>query len=403
MKLPPWSLAHDPLAILVLILAGGFSIFAKKRFGPYPDLPIYLLYGILIGPVLHLVHLSVHGPVNTALILGAVLILYEGGRGLSRTTLRRVLGSVARLAVWGWIITAAVITVASHDLFHAPWGLAALLAIVVSNTDPATVIPIMSNIAIREDVKTTMEAESAFNDVVSAVATGIAFTLLIPLGSSSATLSSIGDASIHVGEGFVIGALMGAIGHWMGRHGDRLGLAAYLVPPLGAYLLASLFGANVYLAGFIAGLSVGHTGTVPTINAAWRESIGGLSRVIVFVLLGASFPLTAIPAHWGFALGISGILIIVARPLAILGSLGRLIPKLWHLRELGLMMWVRETGAVSAVLAVQVADRFPNWSSTVLAVVFTTVLVTIGLQVPTTQYVAKRLGLLESDDSEREL
>lgn len=393
MNMPHWSLAHQPLTIIVLVLAGGLPIFAKKRFGPYPDLPIFLLFGILIGPVSHLVSLSLHGVVSTLLILGAVLILYEGGRGLSPHILREVMGSVARLAVWGWLITAAVITGSTHWLFHAPWSVAALIAIVIANTDPATVIPIMSDASVRDQVRTTMEAESAFNDPVSAIAVGAAITLLTQGGSASATLGAVGAAGINIIIGSVVGGLMGLIGHIMGRHGDRLGLLAYLAPPLGAYFVAHLLGGNVYLAGFIAGLAIGHGSNVPSIHRTWRESVGGLSRIMVFVLLGASFPLRVIPSHWLLALGVSGVLIVVARPLTVLGSLGSLTGKLWRPRELGLMMWVRENGAVSAVLGAQVAYQFPAWSGTMLAVVFTTILMTVGLQVPTTPYVARKLGL----------
>lgn len=396
MKMPPWSLAHEPLTILVVVLAGCVGIFAKKRFGPYPDLPIYLFFGILIGPVLHLVSLSLSGTVSNILILGAVLILYEGGRGLAPNILREVIGSVARLAIIGWMITAAVITLAAHFLFHVPWGLASLLAIVVANTDPATVIPIMSELAIREEIKTTMEAESAFNDPVSAVATGIALTLLAKSGASSATIGAAAAAALHIVEGFLIGGLMGVVGHLMGRHADRLGMVSYLVPPLGAYLLASWLGGNVYLAGFVAGIAIGHGGGVPTISEEWRQSVSGLSRIAVFVFLGASFPLSVIPAHWALAVGLTLFLIVVARPLTVYGSLGGLRGRLWHSRELGLMTWVRESGAVSAVLGAQVAERFPASSGTVLAVVFTAILVTVGLQVPTTPYLARRLGLLEN-------
>lgn len=393
MSLPPWSLAHQPLTVVVLIMAGSLGIFLKKRFGPYPDLPIYLLFGILIGPVLHLVNLSLTGSVSTILIVGAVLILYEGGRGLSPATLREVIGSVVRLAVWGWFLAAVVIALAAHWLFHASWGLAAVLAIVVSNTDPATVIPIMSGIPIRDEVKTTMEAESAFNDPVSAVATGIALTLLTQAGSAGSAVSAVGLAALRIVEGFVIGGLMGLVGHLMGRHGDRLGLVAYLVPPAGAYFLAHVLGANVYLAAFIAGLGVGRGGSVPTISHEWRRSVSGLSRIMVFVFLGAAFPLSAIPAHWAIAAGLAVILVVIARPITVLGSLGTLAGGFWNMRELGLMMWVRETGAVSAVLAAQVADHFHQWSGIVLAVAFATILITVGLQVPTTPYLARRLGL----------
>lgn len=404
MNFVPWSPFSDPLAILVLVLAGGLAIFSKGRFGPYPDLPVFLLYGLLIGPILHLVILRPDGIVTIGLTLGAVFILFEGGRGLSSGMLENVFLSIARLAGWGWLITATLITLGAHFLFQAPWALSMLLAVIIANTDPTAVIPIMSGIAIRGQIKTTLEAESAFNDVLSSVAIGVMVTLFTEATSSFASLSTaIGIAFLHIGEGIMVGILMGALGHLLGRRSERWGLLSYVIAPLGCYALLSAIGGNVYLGGFIAGITIRSLGPTPTVDPLWRTSLGGLARIIVFVLLGASFPLAAIATHWVLALGLTVLLIVIARPLTILGSLGTLIPRVWTLRELSFMMWVRETGAVSAVLAAQVAHQFPQWGHLVLAVALMTVMITIGIQVPTTPYWAQRLNILEPPQSPEEM
>ncbi|HBQ95969.1 MAG TPA: hypothetical protein DD856_13850, partial [Sulfobacillus sp.] len=118
--------------------------------------------------------------------------------------------------------------------------------------------------------------------------------------------------------------------------------------------------------------------------------ISTLARITVFTWLGLIMPIAVLRTHWPLALGVPFILMFAARPLTVIGSVGWI--RQWHPKERLFMMWVRETGAISAVLAVQTGTLFPQWRPLIWAIVFSSILVTVGIQAPSSRFLARILG-----------
>lgn len=369
---------------------------------PMPDVPFLLAFGVILGPVLHVLAVSLANPLTQRVItLGAALVLFQGGLGVGTAVLKHAWRSITLLSTVGVLVTAGVMTVCGHLLLGLPWAIAALLAVTVSNTDPATVISVLNQIGIAPLLRQTAEAESAFNDAVSSVLTMMLLALPVHSG-----WSVLGWFSRHLVEKVLlslsVGIGVGAVFHVIVRGLPRGASAAPLaLAGLVSYGLAHPMGASGYMAAFIAGITLGNAQRVLTRNSpGWEPpTIDGLvliSRILIFVVLGAAFPLNGLVHYGGQTLIFTGILMAVARPLTVLFSLGPDRRVRWRPNEMAFMVWIRETGVVSAVLAVRVALQRPSYRHDILLEVFGTILITVLLQSSTTSWMAEKLNVVQS-------
>jgi cell volume regulation protein A len=67
----------------------------------------------------------------------------------------------------------------------------------------------------------------------------------------------------------------------------------------------------------------------------------------------------------------------------------------WSFAELLFMCWTRETGVIPAALAGLLLGIKAPGAQTIASVTFIAILMTILIQAPTTQWLGRRLGLLE--------
>ncbi len=370
------------------IMVAGLIINRLLKKIPIPDVPFYLLFSILMGPVLGLVS----PPRDSAaalngLSLAAGVILFQGGANIPFPDLRRLWVSISALATLGVAVASLIMALAIHFIWALPWALTAMIAVVIANTDPATVIPVFSRIAIEPKIRITMEAESAFNDTMSAVITSFLLASLLPTAHIAGTLAlSVGQILLGLAVGWSLGYFAGALRQRL----HRLSFLADITAPVVPYLLALASGGNGYIAAFSAGLAWRFRQRQP-VHPMMVDRVATLARVGIFTWLGLAVPLSPLRAHWPLALGSTLILMFVARPLTVLASVGWI--KEWRPKERLLMMWVRETGAISAVLAIQVGTQFPHWRSLIMAVVFATIVITVAAQAPTTGLFARILRL----------
>src|SRR6516165_10402687 len=144
-----------------LILAVGTvaGLFAQKT--KIPDVAVFLLAGMLIGPqALGLIDIKADSALYQILLLfGASYILFDGGASLRFHVMKQV-----------WI-TIIIIATAAHFVLGVPWIVAALLGATLASTDPATLVPIFRQVRVRDRVAQTVMSESAFNDAMGAIVT----------------------------------------------------------------------------------------------------------------------------------------------------------------------------------------------------------------------------------------
>lgn len=193
------------IAIIGIIL-GRISEVIKM-----PDVILYLIAGIIIGPsVLNIINMGSF-PIENNLILtfGSAFILYEGGREINLKILNKVKISVGMLATMGVIISTLVVGVFAGRIFSIDIMTALLLGAVIASTDPAALIPVFKQVTIKDKIKQTVVSESAFNDAVGAI---VVSTLLLIVSSGNFNpVDSLKELLTSTVVGIGIGILIGYI------------------------------------------------------------------------------------------------------------------------------------------------------------------------------------------------
>src|SRR5215831_19786442 len=160
------ELAKHTLLSCGLMLAIGTIAGLLAQKIKIPDIPVFLIVGMVIGPqVLGLIDIKAGSALNQIILLfGASYILFDGGASLRFDVLKKVWITIVALATVGVVITAAVTASVAHAVLDIPWIIALLLGAVIASTDPATLVPIFRQVRIRDRVAQTVMSESAFND-----------------------------------------------------------------------------------------------------------------------------------------------------------------------------------------------------------------------------------------------
>jgi cell volume regulation protein A len=122
-----------------------------------------------------------------------------------------------------------------------------------------------------------------------------------------------------------------------------------------------------------------------------------IMRLFIFILLGTQVDFTAVGRHWQAAASIVVVLMLVARPLTVFLCALPDRRARWSFAEMLFMCWTRETGVIPAALAGLLLGTEAPGAHLIAAVIFVAILMTILIQAPTTQWLARKLGLLEKD------
>ncbi|MCD1259766.1 sodium:proton antiporter [Paenibacillus athensensis] len=398
---------HVDQVLLLLILIFGVGMFSGKLASwlKLPDVALFMIAGIVVGRGFHWVSETSTSFTNQfILIMGSALILFDGGRNIRLSGLRRVWVTIALLSVPGVLVTCAIVAVIAHWLLGLPWLLALLLGAIICSTDPATLIPVFKQVRIRTKVRETVESESAFNDATGSILT---FSLLAAvLGTEHIT---IGAGIVRFAEtalgGLAVGCVIGLVLTYITAH-LKLGFLrdyatiAMIVTALGAYLAGEWLHVSGFMATFTAGLIWGNAGTFKLDMqdklhemSHFSENITVIMRMLIFILLGSQVDFAALWKYGWASLGIIVVFMFVARPLTVLICTLPDRRAKWTWNEIVFMFWVRETGVIPAALSGLAAGLGVPHSDIIASVTFMAVLLTIVFQASSTAWVARKLGL----------
>jgi cell volume regulation protein A len=142
---------------------------------------------------------------------------------------------------------------------------------------------------------------------------------------------------------------------------------------------------------YIVGLFLGNTAApMRQTRIHFHEGLAYLSQVVLFIVLGLLvFPSELAPIAWS-ALGLTAILVLLARPLAVVVSI---TPFRYSWREQVFVSWAGLRGAVPIVLATFALSAGVAGSDTIFNAVFFVVLVSALLQTVTLDPLARWLGV----------
>lgn len=352
-----------------------------------PDIVLFLLLGMIARPfVWQMLGLPPTSPaVRLGLLLGAAVLVFEGGRSVEHAALREVYAGGALLATIGVFVSFIVVAAASRLAFPMPWATALAAGAILAGTDPASVGPLLTEVRVVARLKDLLLLESAANDATSAALTA---SLLGGLGAPAAFALRLVWQLL---AGTLFGGIVGLVLRRVPESGRRRALLS-APAALATYGMASLAQASGFMATFVAGASGGARPGAgdPTLRLA------RVVRAAVFIALGATLNLGLLGQSLQPSLLVALALLLVARPLSVLTLLLDR-PRRWTLREIAFAAWVRETGVLPAALAAAYTASGAPGARDVTALVFMTVLLTLVVQAGTARRAAALLGLLRPD------
>ncbi len=391
-------------AFNLLLLAGGLLVFTSLLAGVLsarlglPFLLVFLLAGMFVG---------IDGPLgvrfdnaqisawvgNTAL----AMILLEGGISTRMQTFRAGIKPALVLATLGVTLTAAIVGAAAVVVLNVDWRLGLLLGAIVGSTDAAAVFSVLRQAGVRvsERVSATLELESGLNDPV-------AVFLVLALIASIKSDAGLGDAGLLLLRQIGFGAAIGLLGAWgvawllrklplTAEHGGVLSLII-VSAGMAVFAASSLIEGSGFLAIYLFGLRV-RSRAEPAAHAASSalDGFAWAAQAVMFLLLGLLVSPRDMLQSIGPTLAIAGVLIFIARPLAVWLCL---MPLGFGHRQRLFIGWVGLRGAVPIVLALfPMMEKVPD-SYRFFNVAFAVVIASLLLQGTTLGWVAKWLGVV---------
>jgi potassium/hydrogen antiporter len=405
------EIAKHALLSCGLILAIGTVAALLARKIRIPDVAVFLIAGIAIGPqALGLIDIKADSALNQIILLfGASYILFDGGTSLRFKVLKQVWITIVVIATVGVIITAVITGFAAHYILGVPLVVGLLLGATLASTDPATLVPIFRQVRIRDRVAQTVMSESAFNDAMGAIVTFGVLAVAMGTGEFSFT-SSLVDLLKQSVVGIAAGLALGYLAALLIAHERWALLAEYapvvtLVAVIGAYFAADGLQASGFMAVFVFGIALGNKESFGfEMKAGEAQKLDEyilatafIMRVFIFILLGAQVDFTLISKSWLGGVAVVTVLMLVARPATVFLCALPDRRARWSFAEMLFMCWTRETGVIPAALAGLLLGMKAPGAQMIASVTFIAILMTILIQAPTTEWLGRRLGLLETN------
>jgi len=348
------------LTIENILLVGSILLFisiivgkTSYKFG-VPTLLLFLAIGMLAGSD-GIGGIYFDNP-QMAQFIGIIalnFILFSGGLDTNWNSVKPILREGILLSTLGVLLTALslgtfVWLITDFTIYESM-----LLGSIVSSTDAAAVFSILrsKSLALKSNLRSTLELESGSNDPMAYVLTIVFLTLVINQDKSLVSIIPLFFQQMILGGifGFVFGKLSKYIINRIKL--DFEGLYPVLVIALMfvTFSATDFVGGNGFLSIYICAVYLGNKDIIHKKSILkMYDGLAWLMQIILFLTLGLLvFPSQIIP-FIGIGLLISLFLIVVARPIGVFLSL---IFFKMKLRRRFYISWVGLRGAVPIVFA----------------------------------------------------
>lgn len=361
-----------------------------------------LITGILVGPASGLLDPdALLGDLLFPLVsLAVAVILFEGSLTLNLGELRGHGHTVSRLVTWGALITAVVSALTAHWLLGLSWGMASVLGALLVVTGPTVVLPLLKTLRAKESLSRILRWEGILIDPVGAIGAVLVYEFVV--------IGAAGDPFTHTlalfGFTLVIGFGLGGAGgylwgcvlrhHWLPRQLHSFGT---LMVMLALFTLSNqLFHESGLLTVTVMGAWLANMKRVPTEPIIeFKETLTVLLISGLFILLAARLRLDQLALLGWPAWAYLGVLMLVARPLAVwFCTLGSGL----DLRERALLAWISPRGivaaAVASLFALKLEEQGVEGAEMLVPVTFLVIIATVVIQSLLSRPIARALGVM---------
>lgn len=334
-------------------------------------------------------------------LIALAVILFSGGIETKMRLFQVAIVPSGMLATIGTLINMGAIGLAAWWLTPLDLLRSLLLGAVLASTDAAAIFSSLKGRGLPSRLRGIVETESGTNDPIA-----LLMTLALAVATSTGEVDVPGlvvGIVIQLALGAVTGVVLARLLVWVINH---LRLEAYGLYPILAlsgglliYAVTNLLGGNGFLAAYCAGLVVGNSRLAHRHSiATFTEALAWGSQILMFMMLGLLvFPERLLPAL-GVSLAVTAVVLFVARPLAVFGTLGLLRGLslgryAFSVAERTLLSWAGLKGAVPIILAIIPLRFGVPGAEFIFNVVFVVVIVGTVIQGFSLGPLAQRLGL----------
>jgi NhaP-type Na+/H+ or K+/H+ antiporter len=315
--------------VMVLIFAGtllaAVLVSGLAQRSVLSTAILFLGVGFVMGKgVLVLTPITPDDPlIDQLATLALFSVLFTDGMRANLRDLSSAWRLPGRALFLGFPLTLVLTGLLAHQLLGLPWPEAFLLGAVLSPTDPVFAAAIVGRDEVPIRLRRLLNVESGLND-------GLALPIVLVL------LNIIGGTQVQVDatfESLALGVGLGIVVPGILLRFERIELfsPATTYEPLNAFglgllifALGSLLNANLFLAAFMAGITIVTVG--PEVRDAFHgfgELITELLKLSALLVFGALISTRFIGAHIQWTGYLFAFLVLVAvRPLALAIALG---------------------------------------------------------------------------------
>jgi CPA1 family monovalent cation:H+ antiporter len=395
------AIAGGPLAVVSLVLGLSFvgAILSDKLKASYTTIMI------IIG--LALSFLRITGELGSiafdkTVILGLVVppLIFEAAMRTRFENFRAVQKTVISLAIFGVVISAFVSGFVLTALSGLPLAVALMFGVIVSPTDPVSVVNLLKRVRAPEKLTTILETEAYFNNATPVILYGIAASL---------SFSPVRDVSMFaytLGGGVIVGLAVSGVAELLHKLiTEPLAETAFTIAVMyGSYVFAETLGMSGLIAVPIAGLYMGNRTMRTAMSEETRTTMTKFWEIVTFMATSFAFLLLGLKVD--FSLLVTFFPLIVAAFLVILiARLVSVYPIVWFTQLLGERIptsWTKVLavaglrGAVSVALALSLPEG--KFKDAIVAMTFGVALLSLVVQAEILQAYLKRVDLHESHD-----
>ncbi|MEO7063691.1 MAG: sodium:proton antiporter [Dokdonella sp.] len=386
-----------------------FSALAALGFGAQwlawrvrlPAILFLLLIGLVLGPGLGWLNPETAlGPFLFPFIsLGVAIILFEGSLTLRFDELAGVGGTVLRLVSVGALLTLVILAAAGHWIAGLPWPMAALFGALTCVTGPTVVVPMLRSVRPNSRIANVLRWEGIIIDPLGALFAVLIYEAIV----SHEQGHSIALFAFTIAIGALIGTLAArALAFLLRRQWVPEYLQTYATL---AFVLVAFAGANEFahesglLAVTVMGMILANLRDLSIEDIlSFKEHLSTLLISALFILLAARLTWPLPPGTLFAGIAILGIAQLIARPLAVLASS---VGGALNWRERAVVAWVAPRGivaaAVSALFALRLQQQGIAGAELLVPLTFALIIGTVVLQSASAKWLARRLGVAETD------
>lgn len=366
-------------------LLGGLLVLAylANRFSHrtrVPDVVVLLLCGIALGPWLHWIHADQFPQIIRGVgTLALILILFAAGLELDLRRARKQFAAGTMLAVLSYTITMIGVLLFCTHVLHLDRMAALLAGAALACLSGSIVLPVLEQMDLKPELKTTLVIEASFGDGLGALVLGVLLSLAAG-GTSSSTSGGVilGGMVVQFVLRFVLAFLIALVAGFLWsrillkisnkKFWQVLTFAAVLIVYSGTNAVggSELFAVMVFgatLASLLGPESFLRDFEVTSIAAdegsqiySFHSELAFLVRSFFFVLLGAMIHFRGLKEQLLPSLAILGVMI-VARFLSVQAS--RVVWREASGRDRELATLLIPRGLITAVLALEAIQARP--------------------------------------------